>query len=166
VELAGQHYTVHWTPGHADGHLVLLREDGVLIAGDAILDRITPNVGKWVGSRPDPLGDFLGSLEAIARLEPRRALVGHYGPVLEDVRARIDEIRRHHEERLRFLVQRLQRGPRTAWELSLELFPQEGLDASQRRFAWAETLAHLVHLERQGRVQALPESPVRFALVG
>ena len=166
VQLAGQRFTAHWTPGHADGHLVLLRDDGVLIAGDAILDRITPNVGKWVGSRPDPLGDFLTSLGKIRGLEPRRALVGHYGPVLEDVDARAREIERHHENRLRFLVNRLAHGPRTAWELSLELFPQEGLSPAQRRFAWAETLAHLVHLEHLGRVRAIPETPVRFELVG
>ena len=166
IELAGRRFTVHWTPGHADGHLVLLRDDGVLIAGDAILDRITPNVGKWVGSRPDPLGDFLNSLERMRELGPRLALVGHYGPVIEDVAARTREIERHHDQRLAFLLERLGRGPRTAWELSLELFPQEGLNTAQRRFAWAETLAHLVHLERLGRLRALPETPVRFELVG
>ncbi len=166
VDLAGRRFSVHWTPGHADGHLVLLRDDGVLIAGDAILDRITPNVGKWVGSRPDPLGDFLNSLARMRELAPRLALVGHYGPVIEDVAARAREIERHHDQRLAFLFERLGRGPRTAWELSLELFPQEGLNTAQRRFAWAETLAHLVHLERLGRVRALPETPVRFELVG
>ena len=31
-------------PGHADGHLCLVR-DGVLVAGDHLLDRITPAVG-------------------------------------------------------------------------------------------------------------------------
>ncbi len=161
----GRRYAVHWTPGHADGHLVLLREDGVLIAGDAILDRITPNVGKWVGSRPDPLGDFLNSLKRLRELEPERALVGHYGPAIEDVPARIAEIERHHEERLRELERALAAGPRTAWELSLVLFPQTGLSTAQRRFAWAETLAHLVHMEGLGRVRRLPEAPVRYELV-
>ncbi len=165
IALAGQRYTVHWTPGHADGHLVLLRDDGVLIAGDAILDRITPNVGKWVGSRPDPLGDFLNSLERLRGLEPKRALVGHYGPAIEDVPARIAEIEQHHRERLQALERALAAGPRTAWELSLVLFPQEGLSTAQRRFAWAETLAHLVHMEGLGRVRRVPETPVRYQLV-
>ncbi len=166
LELAGQRFSVHWTPGHADGHLVLLRDDGVLIAGDAILDRITPNVGKWVGSRPDPLGDFLHSLKKIRGMEPRAALVGHYGPVIEDVAGRSREIERHHEERLRLLLEKLESGARSAWELSLELFPQPGLSASQRRFAWAETLAHLVYLELRGRVRSSGEDPLRFELVG
>jgi glyoxylase-like metal-dependent hydrolase (beta-lactamase superfamily II) len=52
-------------PGHADGHLGL-HQDGVLIAGDALLATITPNVGLYPDSRPDPLGDYLASLERIA----------------------------------------------------------------------------------------------------
>ena len=49
-------------PGHADGQLMLLR-DGVLVAADHILDRISPTVGLWPASRPDPLGDYLGALD-------------------------------------------------------------------------------------------------------
>ena len=45
-------------PGHADGHLCLLR-DGVLVAGDHLLGAITPTVGLYPDSRPDPLGDYL-----------------------------------------------------------------------------------------------------------
>src|SRR4051794_13321432 len=40
--------------GHADGHIVLVRDD-VLIAGDTILGGITPAVGLYPDSRPDPL---------------------------------------------------------------------------------------------------------------
>jgi glyoxylase-like metal-dependent hydrolase (beta-lactamase superfamily II) len=43
-------------PGHADGHLGFLR-DGVLIAGDHLLRKISPAVGLYPESRPDPLGD-------------------------------------------------------------------------------------------------------------
>ena len=55
--------------GHADGHIVLHR-DGVLIAGDTILARISPVVGLYPNSRPDPLGDYL---ETLARIEDARA---------------------------------------------------------------------------------------------
>ena len=54
-------------PGHADGQLMLLR-DGVLVAADHLLDRISPTVGLWPASRPDPLGDYL---EALRRRSPR-----------------------------------------------------------------------------------------------
>ena len=49
-------------PGHADGQLCLLR-DGMLVSADHLLARITPTVGLWPESRPDPLGDFLAALE-------------------------------------------------------------------------------------------------------
>jgi len=54
-------------PGHADGHLGFLR-DGVLIAGDHLLQRISPAVGLYPESRPDPLGDYLTSLERTIEL--------------------------------------------------------------------------------------------------
>ena len=42
--------------GHADGHIVLYDErDGRMLGGDVLLQRITPNVGAWEDSRPDPL---------------------------------------------------------------------------------------------------------------
>ena len=42
-------------PGHADGHICLLR-DGVLVAGDHLLAEITPTVGLYPEAWPDPLG--------------------------------------------------------------------------------------------------------------
>src|SRR2546423_1952758 len=64
------------TPGHADGHLCLHR-DGVLVAGDTLLAPITPAVGLYPESRPDPLGDYLDSLQTIAELAPRISYGGH-----------------------------------------------------------------------------------------
>src|SRR5215212_10116739 len=68
--------------GHADGHIVLLR-DGVMVAGDVLLGQITPAIGLYPGGRPDPLGDYLETLRRIAELSPRLALPGHHG-VIED----------------------------------------------------------------------------------
>ena len=60
-------------PGHADGQLMLL-SDGVLVAADHILDPISPTVGLWPASRPDPLGDYLEALERDdRRSSPTRA---------------------------------------------------------------------------------------------
>jgi glyoxylase-like metal-dependent hydrolase (beta-lactamase superfamily II) len=67
-------------PGHADGHICLLRE-GMMIAGDHLLATITPAVGLYPESRPDPLGDYLDSLERTQALAPRIALTGHGEPV-------------------------------------------------------------------------------------
>jgi glyoxylase-like metal-dependent hydrolase (beta-lactamase superfamily II) len=140
-------------PGHADGHLCLLR-DGVLAAGDALLAGITPNVGRWPGGAPDPLGAYIGSLERIQELAPRLALPGHGEPI-HDPAGRAAEILEHHEARLARTLALLDGRPRNAYDVSLELFP-DALAPPLRRFALAETIAHLEHLELRGRVERRP----------
>ena len=85
-------------PGHADGQLTLLK-DGVLIAADHLLARITPTVGLWPASRPDPLGDYLGSLQRTIDLAPAIAYSGH-GDTVTDPVGRANELIAHHAERL------------------------------------------------------------------
>jgi glyoxylase-like metal-dependent hydrolase (beta-lactamase superfamily II) len=130
-------------PGHADGHLALLR-DGVLIAGDTLLATITPNVGLYPEARPDPLGDYLESLSRIVELAPRIAYAGH-GETIADPPQRSQELIAHHRERLERTHTALAEEPRTAYEVSLELFP-EPLPHVLRRFALAESRAHLEYL--------------------
>ena len=85
-------------PGHADGQLMLFR-DGVLVAADHLLGRISPTVGLWPASRPDPLGDYLDALQATIDLEPTLALPGHGDPLTDPV-GRARELIGHHAERL------------------------------------------------------------------
>jgi glyoxylase-like metal-dependent hydrolase (beta-lactamase superfamily II) len=129
--------------GHADGHIVLRRGD-VLIAGDTILGGITPAIGLYPNSRPDPLGDYFETLTRLEAMELDLALCGHKQR-LRDPSARAREIRAHHEERLRATSAALGGEPRTAYQVSLELF-EAGLSPVLRRFALAEALAHLEYL--------------------
>ena len=133
-------------PGHADGHLAFLR-DGTLVAGDTLLGSITPNVGLYPDSRPDPLADYLTSLERIAGLAPRVALPGHGDPI-EDPAGRARELIAHHRERLDRTAEALDGDPVSAYDVSLTLFP-EPLPPTLRRFALAETRAHLEYLVRR-----------------
>ena len=135
-------------PGHADGQIVLLR-DGVLVAADHILDPISPTVGLWPASRPDPLGDYLEALEHTIRLSPRLALPGHGEPVEDPVR-RARALIAHHAERLDVAERALDTEPRTGYRLSFALFGAE-LKPAARRFAVAETLSHLERLVRESR---------------
>jgi glyoxylase-like metal-dependent hydrolase (beta-lactamase superfamily II) len=138
------------TPGHADGHLALVR-DGVLVAGDHVLPRITPAVGLYPDSRPDPLGDYLDSLERTAALGLRVALPGHGDPI-DDPTARCRALIEHHRERLDATVAALAPEPRTGYEVSYALFGAD-LTPSARRFAVAETLSHLERLVYEGRAR-------------
>jgi glyoxylase-like metal-dependent hydrolase (beta-lactamase superfamily II) len=134
-------------PGHADGHLCLLR-DGVLVAGDHLLPTISPAVGLYPDSRPDPLGDYLDSLERTASLDLRVALPGHGEPI-EDPAARARELIEHHRRRLEETAAALDTTPSTGYDVSRVLFPDVDTPAA-RRFAVAETLSHLERLVRQG----------------
>jgi len=135
-------------PGHADGHLGFLR-DGVLIAGDHLLDRISPAVGLYPDSRPDPLGDYLASLERTIELAPEIVYPGHGEPI-SNAAERARELIAHHRERLDDTAGALTNKGRTAYEIALDVFGSE-LGPTQRRFAVAETLSHLERLVREGR---------------
>ena len=141
-------WTVIELPGHADGHLGFLR-DGVLIGGDHLLARITPAVGLYPESRPDPLGDYLASLERTIELAPRVVYPGHGDP-LPDPAGRAREIVQHHRERLDAVAAAVADGPRSGFEVSHAVFG-EHLLPQQRRFAVSEALSHLERLVRDGR---------------
>jgi glyoxylase-like metal-dependent hydrolase (beta-lactamase superfamily II) len=145
-ELAG--WEVVELPGHADGHLGFLR-NGVLIGGDHLLHRISPAVGLYPESRPDPLGDYLVSLQRTIELAPRVVYPGHGEPI-EDAVARSRELIEHHRVRLDETATALSDAGRTAYDVSLTLFGPR-LGPTQRRFAVAETLSHLERLVREGR---------------
>jgi glyoxylase-like metal-dependent hydrolase (beta-lactamase superfamily II) len=132
--------------GHADGQLCLLR-DGVLVAADHLLDPITPTVGLWPASRPDPLGDYLAALERTVDLAPRLALPGHGEPIPDPV-GRARELQEHHRLRLEATAAALDAEPKSGYELSFALFGAD-LSPAARRFAIAETLSHAERLVRQ-----------------
>ena len=134
-------------PGHADGQVMLLR-DGILVAADHLLDRISPTVGLWPRSRPDPLGDYLGALEATIALEPTLAIAGHGEPIA-DPSGRARALVAHHRDRLAATAAALGDEPRSAYDVSFPLFGSD-LKPSARRFAVAETLSHLERLVHEG----------------
>lgn len=145
-ELAG--WQVVELPGHADGHLGYLRDD-VLVAGDHVLADISPAVGLYPESRPDPLGDYLASLRRTIELAPRIVYPGHGEPI-RNAAERAQQLIEHHHARLDETAAALGGRERTAYDVSLVLFGSE-LTPTQRRFAVAEALSHLERLVRVGR---------------
>jgi glyoxylase-like metal-dependent hydrolase (beta-lactamase superfamily II) len=123
----------------------------VLISADHLLGRISPTVGLWPASRPDPLGDFLGALERTIELAPEIALPGHGDPIADPV-GRAHELIEHHRERLDVAEAAMTDRPRTGYELSFDLFGAE-LKPASRRFAVAETLSHLERLVLEERAE-------------
>lgn len=154
VRLAGSVYRAYWTPGHSDYHMCLLREDGLFIAGDHILPRITPNIGLYPNSRPNPLRDYFESLARVRDLPARLVLPGHGRP-FADLAGRVDELRLHHEERAAQTLAQLATHPggADAYTLAGDLFGDRLRTPDDHRFALAETLAHLEDLRAQSLVE-------------
>lgn len=154
ADLGGRAMRVHWTPGHTDHHAVLVEEaEGVLFSGDHVLPRITSNVGLYPYTRDDPLGDFMSALRRVRELPVKRVLPAH-GEPFDDLKGRVDEILAHHDARLDAVLAALGSRERDAYSVARDLFPVLR-SAHEERFALAETLAHLRHLERNGRVAML-----------
>src|SRR5205814_8712138 len=125
LHLSGERYRVIWTPGHSDGHICLYRErDGVFLAADHILPRITPNVGLYSEyDRKNPLGDYLDSLRKVSTLPASIVLPGH-GEPFKDLAGRVEEIIEHHEQREMQILTLLNGQPQHAYQLAEELFGQ------------------------------------------
>jgi glyoxylase-like metal-dependent hydrolase (beta-lactamase superfamily II) len=155
LTVGGRRWDVVTVRGHAPEHACLWdREDGVLIAGDQVLPKITTNVSVWPDRpRENPLRQYLDSL---ARFEPMNGdtlVLPSHGLPFRGLHARLATLRRHHEARLDETIGALE-GPRTGAELIPVLFRRE-LDVHQLGFAIGEVLAHLHLLESDGAVMRL-----------
>jgi glyoxylase-like metal-dependent hydrolase (beta-lactamase superfamily II) len=162
IDLGDRRLRVVWTPGHTDFHAALYDEDdGVLFAGDHVLPHITSNISLYPWSREDPLGDFLGALRAVRALRVRRVLPAH-GNAFDDLGGRVDELLEHHRVRLAAVLDLVRGRERNAYAICRDLFPVLR-NAHEERFALAETLAHLRHLEQGGTVREVDRRPARWA---
>lgn len=155
VAFGGRNWNTIETHGHAPGHMSFYDEASrVLIAGDHVLPQISPNVSFMPGSDPEPLHSYMTGLERLLQLKVDLALPGHRHP-FSHYSSRIEELLRHHEERLAGIAASLTE-PRTAYELCCTWFGSlERLTVHQFRFALGETLAHLIELERRGLARKL-----------
>ena len=153
LSIGGHIWRVVIGRGHAPEHACLYSGDlDVLIAGDQVLPKISPNVSLWPQEpEADPLALFLLSLQKIKREVPASALVlPSHGLPFRGLHTRIDQLARHHEDRLAE-VERACSEPRTCAEIVPVLFRRK-LDAHQLGFAIGETLAHLRYLANMRRV--------------
>jgi glyoxylase-like metal-dependent hydrolase (beta-lactamase superfamily II) len=129
------------------------RDRGVLLTGDHILPRITPNISPSPFETGDALGQYLASLAATPDLPGAEVLPAHeyrFTGLAERARG----LREHHEKRLAEVITALQAQPGSTTVQVTEALqwsrPWAQMQGLQRRFAIGEAYAHLVHLERTG----------------
>lgn len=154
LQLAGATYTIHSTPGHSDGHICLLRDDGLLLAGDAILPGLRPTVGWYPWSRLDPLADQFATLAALEDLPARRVLSGH-GQPFTNLRERAGVLCGSYTRELAVISRLLADAPDglTAYALTHTLYAARWHTIESRLIAMAETVARLEHLTTIGRAE-------------
>jgi glyoxylase-like metal-dependent hydrolase (beta-lactamase superfamily II) len=137
------------TPGHAPSHVVLYQpEHRLLISGDHVLGRVSLYFDY--GFRPDPVGDFLASLDRVDGVDARLSLSGHGRP-FTDLRGHVDANRRHVLTRLEEVRGALAGGPLPAYDVARTVFGDAWSDDSAN-WLLTKTLCYLTHLERRGEV--------------
>ena len=156
-------WTAYETPGHAPSHVCLFApERRLLISGDHVLGRIS--LFYDYGYTPDPVGEFLGSLDKVDALDARLALSGHGKPFV-DVHGHIEGNRRLVAERLEAVQNAMRTGPKTALEILPDVYSQP-LTVHNATWFLAETLSYLRHLQAQGRIDSAADGDVeRWSLV-
>ncbi len=141
------------TPGHSPSHVCLHQPDHrLLITGDHVLGRISLYFDY--GLSPDPVGEFLGSLDRVDALDARLGLSGHGRPFV-DVHGHIEGNRALVAQRLEAVRRAVASGPRTAAEMVFEVY-EEQLEARNAAWFLSQTLCYLRHLQLAGLVKPAP----------
>jgi len=144
IDLEGMTLRAVFTPGHAPGHLVFhVPERAALIAGDLLSGMSTVVIDPDGGD----MGAYLDSLRRAAEIGCRTVLPGH-GPPLP-ARA-IEKTVRHRLGREKKVLDTLSTdGPVSLAEITRSAYsdtPEAPVILKEM-----QTLAHLVHLESEGR---------------
>jgi glyoxylase-like metal-dependent hydrolase (beta-lactamase superfamily II) len=155
VDAPGLRLRAVWTPGHTPGHLCFYDQArDLLLTGDHILPRITPNISSYDMSS-NPLDDYLSSLEKLRGMQPAEVLPAHEYR-FAGLDSRLDDLVEHHNERLtetRELVAAASAPGLTAWQVATGVTWSRAwseLASFQRQAAVGEVLSHLRQLQSRG----------------
>lgn len=145
--LGGREWVAVHTPGHTPDHLCLYDPaNGVLLSGDHVLPTITPHI-SGIDAGPDPLAAFESSLDKVKGLDGVQHVLPAHGCPFHDLGGRVDDIHRHHHDRLEQLRGYLaEAGEASVHALMQKLFREKVWGP----MAASETYAHLEHLRLAG----------------
>ncbi len=135
------------TPGHTSNHLCYsVIESGALFTGDHVMGWSTSVV-----SPPDgDMADYMASLQKLYDREDRVLYPAH-GPQIDNPRQLVRGMLGHRRQRERQIVRLLEEGaPLPIPDFVSAMY--KGLDPRLHGAAGRSVLAHLIDLERQGRV--------------
>jgi glyoxylase-like metal-dependent hydrolase (beta-lactamase superfamily II) len=143
-------WQVHETPGHAPSHVVLHQpERRLLLSGDHLLGRVS--LFYDYSHAPDPVGEFLDSLDVVDGLDIDLILAGHGRPV-RGARQLAQANRDLVHERLDNVRAALKDGDKTVFEIVSGILDGGELQPMFVVWAMGETYCYLRYLERRDEV--------------
>lgn len=148
-------FTVITTPGHDDWHICLYEPNlKLLIAGDHLLERITPTIMSWM-TPYNALREFMNSLDKVRDLDVDLILPGHGDP-FTGVAERVDYLKAHHKARLEELYTLVAEGHTSIIDIARSASWKhdnwDGWTMDQKFYSLGETFAHLIYLVNDGRI--------------
>lgn len=153
------------TPGHASTHISLYREeDGVLIGGDILLERITPNPiieapEHREFKRPKVLLTYLQSIEKLRKLQLNKVYPGH-GRIFGNIEDVIEHQIELQQNRSKKVVEIIDNRQLTAFEISKELYP--ALYRKEYTLTLSQTIGQLDYLMEKELVEMKKEDGVAY----
>ena len=154
ARFGGRDWRIVTGDGHAPEHATFWSlDDDLVIGGDQLLPGISPNLGVYpTEPEADPVGEWLDSCARFAALAEDRHLIlpGHKLP-FTGLPLRLDQMRDNHLSALDRVVELLAQAPQSAVGCFPALFKRP-IGPAEMGLALFESVAHLNHLARQGRI--------------
>ena len=146
LDLGGTTLEFIHTPGHTMGSLcVFYSQQGVLFTGDTILGTGSTSISSSHGD----MGSYIESLRKLLGYDARMICPGH-GPIINDPKDKIQGLIEHRLRREHQILELLRAGTRTLESLFETMYTE--LDHRLHRSARDQIRAHLIKLEREGKV--------------
>jgi glyoxylase-like metal-dependent hydrolase (beta-lactamase superfamily II) len=164
LRIGGRDWTVVTGTGHSPELICLYAAaDRLFISSDQVLPGISPNISvAAVEPTGDPLTEFLTSCRKLRMINPESLVMPMHGKAFYRLHERLDELERHHADRLDLTLAAC-REPLTIVDLLSIMFKRK-LDFQQTQFAIGEAMAHTNHLVTAGAMERIqtPGQPLRF----
>lgn len=141
----GGGHVIH-VPGHCAG-LICIRFDDLLFTADHILQDVTPHQSPQFLNPFFGLENYFASLHKIADLTGIRVGLPSHGPLIHDIRGRVQEILYFHQRRLGQVMDLCEK-PQTVAEVAQALFGD--LKAYNIILGIEEAGAHVEYLHQHG----------------
>jgi len=154
--IAGDDWTLRTvaTPGHASNHLAFwLDEERALFSGDHVMGWSTTVVAPPDGD----MLDYMHSLQKVIELDPAVIWPTH-GPPVREPRPFLADYLAHRTMREAQILERLGAGDRRVRDMVARLYAE--VDPRLWPAASLSVWAHLIALEKQGRVKSSPSSTI------